>query len=93
MPGLVRYKLATRRGEAVNRMLLGREVARSTFVAPAMRHNLLELWVHIPFELVDVDESLKLFLDLRAEVDVLCFSFLQFKSEGALAFSIEGCHA
>ena len=92
MPGLVRYKLATRRGEAGNRILLGGEVV-PTFVAPTVRQDLLELWPHILFELIDVDESLKLLLDLRAEEDVTWLRPLQFKFEGALALSVEGCHA
>ena len=93
MPGLVRYKLATRRGEAGDRILCGREVAFRTSVATAMCHNLLELWHHILLELIDVDESLKLFLDLRAEVNVFWLRLLQFKFEVVLAFSVERCHA
>ena len=93
MPGLVRYKLATRRGETGNRILLGREVARRTFVAPAMCQDLLELWLHILLELIDVDESLELFLDLRTEEDVTWLRSLQFKFKVALAFSVEGCLA
>ena len=44
-------------------------------------------------DLIDVKESLNLFLDLLAEEDVALLGFLQFEFESALVFSVEGCHA